>query len=658
MNQMILIQKNNENETSNGPFTIKNLMTSSDETVGSLTQIQSSKDVPQPREKWVSKYDFLMSIIGFAVDLANVWRFPYICFKNGGGAFLIPYFAMLVFGAVPLFYMELILGQFHQKGAIGIWKICPLFQGVGVAQNMISFIVALYYNVINGWCFYFLFKSFTYSLPWMTCHPNISTSHCINMEDYLMKNYSRNSSGAVNYSISSLEYFERVVLQVHKSSGIGDLGLPRWELVSCTLGVFVILYITIRRGIKSSGKVVYVTVLLPYVLLIVLLINGLMLPGAKNGIVRFITPNFSILAHTEVWIEAAVQIFYSVGAGFGVHLAYASYNRLNNKCFRDCVATVIVNSGTSLLAGFVVFSYLGYISYLLKDDIDNVVTHGPSLVFQIYPFAIATIRGSSFWSIMFFLLLINLGLDSAMGGIESVVTGLHDVIPIHWKIIKRRDVLSLIVLIFAFLGSIPVVTNGGIYVFTLLDRHAAGTSLLFGALMQAIGVAWFYGLNQFCSDCKQMLGYSPSIFWRICWKFLAPSFILAIVICSTVSMTRLSYPFGCFHPELNMKEYEFPSWSVIIGWGISLSSMIMIPIFAIWNWIHYKNFYKAITPIWEQDQKFERYKRKRLAHWISMGPCDVWPLKEFQQIMYRKKTEMINETTSSSDNICVDERAL
>lgn len=128
-------------------------------------------------------------------------------------------------------------------------------------------------------------------------------------------------------------------------------------------------------------------------LLVVLLINGLMLPGAFNGIIRFITPNFSILNKSEVWIEAAVQIFYSVGAGFGVHLAYASYNQFDNNCFRfvettreneflviisyrDCVATVIVNSGTSLLAGFVVFSYLGYISFLMNDEIDSVVTHG------------------------------------------------------------------------------------------------------------------------------------------------------------------------------------------------------------------------------------------------------------------------------------------
>uniref|UniRef100_A0A8C0BV78 Transporter n=1 Tax=Buteo japonicus TaxID=224669 RepID=A0A8C0BV78_9AVES len=80
--------------------------------------------------RWSKKMDFLLSVIGFAVDLGNVWRFPYICYQNGGGAFLIPYTLMAVFGGVPLFYMELALGQFHRTGAIPIWKrICPIFKG-------------------------------------------------------------------------------------------------------------------------------------------------------------------------------------------------------------------------------------------------------------------------------------------------------------------------------------------------------------------------------------------------------------------------------------------------------------------------------------------------------------------------------------------------
>ena len=151
------------------------------------------------RETWGSNLDFLLSIIGFAVDLANVWRFPYLCYKNGGGAFLIPYILMLTLGALPLFYMELILGQFHRQGPISVWRISPIFKGefldsselvedivlvlfagVGYCAVLIAFFVSFYYNVIIGWALYFLASSVNTRLPW-----KVSVSVCVNMRQYV-----------------------------------------------------------------------------------------------------------------------------------------------------------------------------------------------------------------------------------------------------------------------------------------------------------------------------------------------------------------------------------------------------------------------------------------------------------------------------------------
>ncbi|GBP88669.1 Sodium-dependent noradrenaline transporter [Eumeta japonica] len=145
------------------------------------------------RETWGTGADFLLSIIGFAVDLANVWRFPYLCYRNGGGAFLIPYTLMLVFGAVPLFYMELILGQYNRQGPITLWKICPLFKGVGFCAVMVAFYVSFYYNSKSisspppgltsqnpppAWAFYFLISSARSELPWLHCDNAWNTEHC------------------------------------------------------------------------------------------------------------------------------------------------------------------------------------------------------------------------------------------------------------------------------------------------------------------------------------------------------------------------------------------------------------------------------------------------------------------------------------------------
>ena len=124
------------------------------------------------------------------------------------------------------------------------------------------------------------------------------------------------------------------VLQVQESSGIDDIGTPIWKLAGCVAAVYLLLYLSLFKGVKSSGKVVWVTALAPYVLLSILLIRGLMLPGAMKGIHFYLVPDLQKLTKTEVWTDAAVQIFYSCGAGFGVHLAYASYNKFDNNCYR------------------------------------------------------------------------------------------------------------------------------------------------------------------------------------------------------------------------------------------------------------------------------------------------------------------------------------
>ena len=208
--------------------------------------------------------------------------------------------------------------------------------------------------------------------------------------------------------------FSLAVLQMNQSDGIENIGTPIWRLAGCVLVVYLLLYLSLFKGVKSSGKVVWVTALAPYFLLSILLVRGLMLPGAMDGIHFYLVPDLSALSKTEVWTDAAVQIFYSCGAGFGVHLAYASYNKFDNNCYRDCLVTSCVNSFTSFFSGFVIFTYLGYMSTYQGKPIESVAEQGPGLVFEVYPEAIATLPGSQVWSCLFFLTMIILGMDSAV----------------------------------------------------------------------------------------------------------------------------------------------------------------------------------------------------------------------------------------------------
>nr|AGY96957.1 high-affinity octopamine transporter protein 1 [Limulus polyphemus] len=580
---------------------------------GTLTENASEDGEGDDRPTWGKKADFLLSIIGFAVDLANVWRFPYLCYKNGGGVFLIPYLLMLVFGAMPLFYMELALGQYNRLGPISVWKICPLFKGVGYCAVLISWYVSFYYNVIIGWTVYFIYKSFSSELPWMKCGNEWNTNLCSTGGLPNSSDVNSTDLNVLNKTSPALEFFDREVLEVHLSTGFHDLGAPRWQLVICVFIVFLILYLSLFKGVKSSGKVVWVTATAPYIILTILLLRGVLLPGAINGMNYYLRPDVHKLLDSQVWIDAAVQVFYSVGVGFGVHLTYASYNKFHNNCYRDCLLTTAINSSTSFFSGFVIFVYLGYMAERQGVPINKVATEGHGLVFQVYPEAIATLPGAPFWAVLFFFMLLTLGLDSAMGGLESVITGLLDEFHTYftrWRF--RREIFTAVIISVSFIIGMVNVTRGGGYTMYWFDTYSAGISLLCSALLEAIGVAWFYGLANFCEDIHEMLGFSPGLFWRLCWKFISPFFLVAVIASAVATNAPLVY-----------HNYRFPGWAVALGWSFALSSVTMVPVVACYKLFKARGtcterLAKVITPEQELEQQTDKVvvNQFHLSHWV------------------------------------------
>ncbi|EAW82832.1 solute carrier family 6 member 2 [Homo sapiens] len=519
----------------------------------------------QPRETWGKKIDFLLSVVGFAVDLANVWRFPYLCYKNGGGAFLIPYTLFLIIAGMPLFYMELALGQYNREGAATVWKICPFFKGVGYAVILIALYVGFYYNVIIAWSLYYLFSSFTLNLPWTDCGHTWNSPNCTDpklLNGSVLGNHTKYSK----YKFTpAAEFYERGVLHLHESSGIHDIGLPQWQLLLCLMVVVIVLYFSLWKGVKTSGK---------------------------------------------VWIDAATQIFFSLGAGFGVLIAFASYNKFDNNCYRDALLTSSINCITSFVSGFAIFSILGYMAHEHKVNIEDVATEGAGLVFILYPEAISTLSGSTFWAVVFFVMLLALGLDSSMGGMEAVITGLAD----DFQVLKRhRKLFTFGVTFSTFLLALFCITKGGIYVLTLLDTFAAGTSILFAVLMEAIGVSWFYGVDRFSNDIQQMMGFRPGLYWRLCWKFVSPAFLLFVVVVSIINFKPLTYD-----------DYIFPPWANWVGWGIALSSMVLVPIYVIYKFLStqgslWERLAYGITPENEHHLVAQRDIRQfQLQHWLAI----------------------------------------
>lgn len=530
-------------------------------------------DYRQPRRPhWANKVQFVLACISYSVGLGNVWRFPYLCYKSGGGVFLIPYFLILVVCGVPLLYMELSIGQFTRRGPIGaLGQICPLFKGAGLSSVVISFLMSTYHNVIIAYAIYYFFAAFRARQPWSDCNNSWNTAACwlptySGMENRTRPNASRTPSE---------EFFDNKVLQISK--GIEESGALRWELVACLITAWILVYFSVWKSIKSSAQVRYLTATLPFLLIVVFLARSLTLEGAEKGLRFFFHPRWELLGDAKVWINAAAQIFNSVGIAFGSMICFASYNKFHNTILVDSVAVSLINAFSSLLVGIFSFATIGNIALEQNMSVEAVLTDGPGLVFVVYPQALAKMPASQIWAVLFFFMLVCLSLNSQFAIVEVVVTSIQDGFP-NW--VKRHlvchEMLVLLVCVISFLFGLPNISQGGIYFFQLIDHYAASISIMFLAFFEVIAISWFYGVRRLCNNVKEMTGRLPSLYFRFCWLIAAPLLIMAVWVFSLIDYESPTYRNG---------EYKYPLWAEAVGWGIASLSLICIPALAVYEFL-------------------------------------------------------------------------
>ncbi|XP_063412861.1 sodium- and chloride-dependent glycine transporter 2-like [Mytilus trossulus] len=543
------------------------------------------------RANWGSQLEFILTCVGFAVGLGNVWRFPYLCFKNGGGAFLIPYFICLVFIGIPLFYLELCLGQFASLGPIKVFRINPALKGLGFSMIIVSSLIAIYYAVIIAYCIYFFFASMAAEVPWKYCDNSWNTCAC--QDGYQTFNFSlmdpRNSSrpDCANFTYSdnktvsaSDEYFNNKVLEIS-----GGLEYPegiKWELALCNLAVWAIVFIVLSKGIKSLGKVVYFTATFPYILLTILLVRGLTLEGYEEGIKFYLTPDWSKLTQADVWSDAAVQIFYSLSACSGGLIAMASYNKFSNNILRDSFLVPIINCLTSFYAGFVIFAVLGFMAHKKGVSVDKVAAGGPGLAFVVYPEALAQMPVSPLWAILFFFMMMTLGFSSLFSITETVITGLVDEMKDYLMKPKiRLYMFRFGICAFFFLLGLPMVTRGGLYMLNLCDTYVGGFPLLFVGLFELTLVSYIYGFFRFRKDIEMMMGNSLPV--QVTFFFFAPTWcvISPVALAVVIVLKAIQYE------PTAMGSYMYPDWANALGWMIVLCPLVFIP-----GWFIYHLLFK------------------------------------------------------------------
>ncbi|KAL7982856.1 hypothetical protein Chor_013462 [Crotalus horridus] len=496
-----------------------------------------------------------------------------------------------------------------------VWSTCPTpSAGIGVGMLVVASLVSLYYNVIIAWTFYYLSQSFQSPLPWSCDAPHnrpLCRSQVLGggfqcgeeeQQGQLLGFYRpeplfgreeepapalpappgeslsfQNRSLASSPPASPSEVFwnQRVLGVVH-SAGLGDPGPVRGSLALCLLLAWAVVFLCSLKGIRSSGKMVYFTATFPYVVLVVLIIRGATLEGSVEGVRFYLSADWSRLQSAQVWNDAASQSFYSLGIGFGGLLSMASYNKFDNNVIRDTLVIGIGNCCTSLFAGFAIFSILGHMAWRKKVSVGRVADSGPGLAFVAYPEALALLPGSFFWSILFFLMLFTLGLDTLFGNMEGITTAVMDEFPSLrcW----RRKVLFLGGLCLAFyLLGLLLITEGGIYWFTLIDAYSTSFGLIIVALFMCLGVAFFYGVNQFCQDIVDMIQLCPPWcrqvvpYFKACWVIFTPGMLLVILLYIFMDLSGTTLHYGA---------YQFPRWGQALGVCMGVLSCIQIPLWA------------------------------------------------------------------------------
>ncbi|XP_053669860.1 sodium-dependent nutrient amino acid transporter 1-like isoform X2 [Anopheles nili] len=566
--------------------------------------------IPTPvngdRDQWGKGIEFLMSCIAMSVGLGNVWRFPFVALENGGGAFVIPYIIVLLLVGKPVYYMEMIIGQFSSRGSVKVYDMAPIMRGVGYGQMLSTTIVTTYYASLMATTLRYLFDSFQSILPWAVCEDSWAGSCIPSGSRNVTIMAGLNDSILVNRTSSAELYFTKVVLK--ELDGIDDgIGLPDLRLTLFLVLSWSLVLLTLIKGVKSSGKASYFLALFPYVVMTVLLIRACTLPGAVDGIVYFLKPQWDKIYDPKVWYAAVTQCFFSLSICFGNIIMYSSYNKFRHNVYRDATIVTSIDTFTSLLAGCTIFGILGHLAHVTgKTDVGNVVKSDAGLAFISYPEAIAKFEVlPQAFSVLFFLMLFVLGIGSNVAMTSCVMTVIKDQFPR----VRNWQAASIIAICGVLLGSIYV-TPGGQYILKLVDYYGASSIALVLAIAELIAIGWVYGVDRLCKDTEFMLGHRPNIYWRICWRWITPLLMFVILIYNLVTLEPLMY-----------KQYVYPTIAYDIGWCIFAFGLLQLPIWGIYA-------------VYKQDGKTLNEKiRNALKPTPAWGPLDPATHYEYKKFI-------------------------
>ncbi|HWU28463.1 MAG TPA: sodium-dependent transporter [Microbacterium sp.] len=499
---------------------------------------QSTTTHSTKREAFGSRNVFILSAIGSAVGLGNIWRFPYVAYEGGGGAFLIPYLCALLTAGIPLLFFDYAIGhRFRGSSPLAFRRMHRAAEPLGWWQVLICVVIATYYAVIIAWAA--MYTWFSAQVTWGAGNEN----------DFFYKDFLQ--MGDVSKSGVSTQFVPQV-------------GLP---LIAVWLVVIVIMGLGVKRGIGRAN-----TVLMPLltVMFAALVVQSLFLPGAVDGLNAFFTPNWKALADPAVWASAYGHIFFSLSVAFGIMVTYSSYLKRKTDLTGSGLVVAFANSGFEILAGIGVFAALGFMAQAQGTDVAHTATAGIGLAFVAFPTIVSNAAGGSIIGVLFFGALVFAGVTSLISVLEVVVAALQD--KLGWGRVRTTLVVSIPI---ALISIAMFSTTTALAVLDTTDAFVNAFGIMAVALVAVIVVAWLlHRLPALRDHLNRRSSFTVGWFWMLLVGALAP-IVLGYLFVSEV-IAKVSEPYG-----------GYPGWFLsIFGWGMVIALVVLAILLSLLPWSH------------------------------------------------------------------------
>ena len=506
------------------------------------TSVSATDAAPrQSREEFTGRWAFILAAIGSAVGLGNIWRFPYVAYENGGGAFVVPYLIALLTAGIPLLFFDYAIGhRFRGSAPLAFRRLNRWAEAIGWWQVLICVVIGIYYAAIIAWSI--RYTGFSLTQEW-----------------------GDDPEG----------FFNGTYLQV------ADAPQPSFDIVPGVfwpmLAVWVILILVmgfgIRRGVALASMI---GIPLLIVMFLVLVVIALTLPGATQGLDALFTPNWAALAEPGVWIAAYGQIFFSLSVGFGIMITYASYLKKRTNLTGSGLVVGLSNSGFEILAGIGVFSALGFMAQASGVRVDEVVASGIGLAFVAFPTLISQAPMGAVVGILFFGSLVIAGFTSLISILEVVVSAVKD--KLGWG---RWTTVLVVVGLSAVVSLALFSTTTGLYMLDTMDAFANNFGIVGAALMSVLVVTAVLG------SARRIVAHLNAVSsFRVGGIF---TLLIGVVMPLVLSYIWLSWIMETIRDGYGDYPGDFLGQ---YGWGLALGSVAFAVLLSLIPWSKKSNLYE------------------------------------------------------------------